>query len=196
MHISIEGLDGVGKSTIASTVANRLDFTYIERPLQYLFDDDGTLQNYRRITGKVNAIEDGFLRMWFYSFGDIFLNNHLQGKNFITVRYFISTFINNKNEYSDEIIELFIKKFKLPDITFVLYANENVRKERMISRNPSDPDILTVGETDKMYGEIKRFLNKFGFNYVWIDTSNASIDSVVHTVLSEVKNISDEENYK
>ena len=39
MHISVEGLDGVGKTTVCSLLSKEIDFEYIEKPLRYLFDN-------------------------------------------------------------------------------------------------------------------------------------------------------------
>ena len=39
-HISIEGMDGVGKSTICKLLAERLGYLFVEKPLHYLLDDN------------------------------------------------------------------------------------------------------------------------------------------------------------
>ena len=49
MHIAIEGIDGVGKSTAAKNLAERLGFTLVEKPLHFLFDEDGNEDNFWRI---------------------------------------------------------------------------------------------------------------------------------------------------
>ena len=54
MHIAIEGMDGVGKSTISQRLANHLGFTLVEKPLKYLLDLEGEDQNYIRIRDYVN----------------------------------------------------------------------------------------------------------------------------------------------
>ena len=36
--IAIEGMDGVGKTTIAKMLAEDYSFKYIEKPLSYIFD--------------------------------------------------------------------------------------------------------------------------------------------------------------
>jgi len=41
LHISIEGFDGVGKTTISQLLAKRLEFELVEKPLKYLFDHEG-----------------------------------------------------------------------------------------------------------------------------------------------------------
>ncbi|MBO6073108.1 AAA family ATPase [bacterium] len=55
-HIAIEGMDGVGKSTVCQLLANRLGYKFIEKPFHYLLNNDINL--YRDITKKINAIPD------------------------------------------------------------------------------------------------------------------------------------------
>ena len=38
-HISIEGMDGVGKSTTCKLLAEKLGYIFVEKPLHYLLDD-------------------------------------------------------------------------------------------------------------------------------------------------------------
>ena len=40
IHISIEGMDGVGKSTTCTLLADRLGYKLIEKPLHYLLDNN------------------------------------------------------------------------------------------------------------------------------------------------------------
>ena len=49
-HISIEGMDGVGKSTTCEMLAERLGYRFVEKPLHYLFDrTEGEINEYIRI---------------------------------------------------------------------------------------------------------------------------------------------------
>jgi thymidylate kinase len=45
MHIAIEGLDGVGKTSTAKLLADEIGFKFIEKPMHYLTDVDG-INNY------------------------------------------------------------------------------------------------------------------------------------------------------
>ena len=40
MHIAIEGMDGVGKTTAGKRLADQLHFKFVEKPLHYIFDSD------------------------------------------------------------------------------------------------------------------------------------------------------------
>ena len=57
-HISIEGFDGVGKTTISNIVAKQLGFKFIEKPLHELFDEGDSFDEYLRIRDKVNSNHD------------------------------------------------------------------------------------------------------------------------------------------
>ena len=49
-HISIEGMDGVGKSTTCKLLAERLGYIFVEKPLHYLLDDsDDEIKQYQKV---------------------------------------------------------------------------------------------------------------------------------------------------
>ena len=68
MHIAIEGFDGVGKSTAAKKLAEKLGFLLVEKPLHFLFDEEGD-KEYIRIRNEVNQSNNKQFTGWFY--GDI-----------------------------------------------------------------------------------------------------------------------------
>ena len=50
MHIAIEGMDGVGKTTAARNLAKILNFKLVEKPLHYMLDEnEDNYANYIRI---------------------------------------------------------------------------------------------------------------------------------------------------
>lgn len=44
-HISIEGMDGVVKSTTCKLLAEKLGYIFVEKPLHYLLDDNEAEKN-------------------------------------------------------------------------------------------------------------------------------------------------------
>ena len=38
IHIAIEGMDGVGKTTVCKLLASKTGYTFITKPLHYLLD--------------------------------------------------------------------------------------------------------------------------------------------------------------
>lgn len=49
-HIAIEGLDGVGKTTIAKLLSNRLHLPFVEKPWSLYTDEKGELTHYLQLT--------------------------------------------------------------------------------------------------------------------------------------------------
>lgn len=74
MHIAIEGFDGVGKSTAAKKLAEKLGFLLVEKPLHFLFDEEGDKQ-YIRIRNTVNQSKNKQFTGWFYGLGNIYMRN-------------------------------------------------------------------------------------------------------------------------
>ena len=65
-HISIEGMDGVGKSTTCELLAKRLGYKFVEKPLHYLFDKNSdSFEEYIRIRNQVNANSNRIFTSWF-----------------------------------------------------------------------------------------------------------------------------------
>ena len=78
-HISIEGMDGVGKTTTCRLLAEKLGYEFVDKNLRFLFDENGDYRNYLLIRDKVNANSDRLFTPWFYGLGNIYL--HTQYEN-------------------------------------------------------------------------------------------------------------------
>ena len=68
IHISIEGMDGVGKSTTCTLLADRLGYKLIEKPLDYLLDNN--IEEYRKLAKALNIDTVYYI----YIFNDWFEN--------------------------------------------------------------------------------------------------------------------------
>ena len=73
-HISIEGMDGVGKSTTCKLLAERLGYIFVEKPLHYLLDDsDDEIKQYQKVAKRVNANPNRNFTAWYYGLNNIYL---------------------------------------------------------------------------------------------------------------------------
>ena len=73
-HISIEGMDGVGKSTTCKLLAEKLGYIFVEKPLHYLLDDsDDEVKQYQKVAKRVNANPDRNFTAWYYGLNNIYL---------------------------------------------------------------------------------------------------------------------------
>ena len=186
MHIAIEGIDGVGKTTIARKLAERLDFQFIEKHLHALFDGErmDRIPNYMRITQEINASKDSTLRAWFYALGNLYLRDHYGNADIITDRYFASNYSWNGNPENEFIFNNLIDLLGKPEITFLIYARPEVREARLRKRNSNDPDLCNATEhfSDRMYRRLDDFLYRFGFKYHMIDTSDMTAEQTLNRI--------------
>lgn len=184
--IAIEGLDGVGKTSVAKIISRKLDLPYVEKPWSLYIDKLGDKTNYLNLINYINNCQDGFFRMCFYSLGTMIAQEKYNASGFVTDRFIISTFIHNRNDFEEEWLDLYFKQIDKPEITVVLYARPEVRLQRMLSRNPLDPDLKAIPLTDNLYSEITDFVNKYKLPFLWIDTSDLSIEEVVTKILKNL----------
>ena len=188
MHIAIEGMDGVGKTTAARNLAERLNFTLVEKPLHYLFDEeDGSFNNYIRIRDYINEqVDDNALRAWFYGLGNIFLYNKFDEVNVITDRHFASNYFWCGNEKTEAIFDLMINLIGKPDFTFLIYTTVEEAEKRIRSRDPSDPDLHKAKLYPHAKKKMENFLKKYKMDFVAIDTTNLNPKEVVEKMLSSL----------
>lgn len=187
MHIAIEGIDGVGKTTLAKKLAKALNFKFVEKHLHTLFDGENAdhIPHYQRITKVINSSDDTLLRAWFYALGNIYMREHYGNKDIVTDRYFASNYSWNGTPDNSFIFEHLIQCLGKPQITFLLYANENARINRLRQRNSNDPDLEKINGTFslEMYKKLKYFLDQYDFHYYSLDTSELSDTETFETVL-------------
>ena len=73
-HISIEGMDGVGKSTTCKLLAEKLGYEFVEKPLHYLLDDsDDEIKQYQKVAKRVNSNSNRTFTAWYYGLNNIYL---------------------------------------------------------------------------------------------------------------------------
>lgn len=186
MHIAIEGIDGVGKSTAAKKLAEYLGFKLVEKPLHYLFDEDGE-DNYIRIRNAVNKSKNKKYTGWFYGLGNIFLYEEFKNQNIVTDRHILSNYCWSGAEETDYIFDAIYKTIGAPTFTFLIYADPEAVRKRLVSRDKEDPDLKKVKFIPEAYEKMKKVLNNYEMPSLVIDTTNMNADEVLNTMIDELK---------
>lgn len=194
MIIAIEGADGVGKTTVAKLIAQRLNFIFIEKPLHYLLDNDYKI--YIKLRDFFNNQDDRNLSAWFYGLNYMLVSNIYKSKNIVTDRYFLSMYSLSYSDYNSDIYDLLIKKLEIPVITIILKASYNVIYKRLINRNSLDNDIRKLYDIETLYNKMHECVNKYNIPYIEIDTSNFNEHEVSDIIISKYKNIISSKKYK
>jgi thymidylate kinase len=181
MHIAIEGIDGVGKTTTAKLVADRLNWKLVEKPLKnYLFGDSVRIRDYFKNQ------TDSFLMAWFHGFGNIFLYDKFKEENIVTDRHLLSNYCWNGTEDSEKVFDLLVKRLGSPTYTFILYADKETVLKRLSSRDLNDSDKENVDFIPTAYEKMKNFCKKYEMPYTMIDTSNLSAKEVADFIVKNV----------
>ena len=185
MHIAIEGMDGVGKTTAASKLAEKINFKIVEKPLHYMFDEEeGGFTNYVRIRDYINEqIDNNALRAWFYGLGNIFLYHRFKDENVITDRHFASNYFWCGYEETEKIFGLMVDLIGKPDFTFLIYTSIEEAERRIRNRNSNDLDIKKAKLYPEARDKMESYLKRYEMDFIAIDTTNLSADEVVDKMI-------------
>ena len=136
-HISIEGMDGVGKSTVCALLAEKLGCRFVEKALHYLLDDsENDVSQYQKVAKRVNSNPDRNFTAWYYGLNNIYTYTQFQGENIVTDRHIVSNYCWSGTEDNSDIYDLILKKIGKPTLTVILYAKPDAILKRLRSRNP------------------------------------------------------------
>lgn len=191
MHISIEGMDGVGKTTTAKLVAEQLDYQFVDKPLHYLFDKEG-YDNYIQIRNIVNASSNRLFTSWFYGLSNIYAYEQFAGQDIVTDRHFLSNYAWSGTADNIEVYDLLVKKLGKPTLTVVLYASEETIRNRIKRRDATDSDVNKVAESKMLYDKMISFCKKYELPYIVVDSSSLTPNEVATIIVEKVRSIAND----
>lgn len=194
-HISIEGVDGVGKSTTCKLLAERLGYIFVEKPLHFLLDDcDEEFEQYKKVAKRVNANSNRNFTAWYYGLNNIYLYDKFKNQNIVTDRHIVSNYCWSGTDYNDDIYNLILTKIGKPKLTVILYAIPEIILTRLKKRNINDPDIAKVPKSEKAYERMIYFCEKKKLEYIVIDTSNITPEETVNLIIKRIEKINYDKN--
>lgn len=186
-HISIEGMDGVGKSTTCKILAERLGYEFVEKPLHYLFDDsDNEIKQYQKIAKRVNSNPNRTFTAWYYGLNNIYLYEKFKDKNIVTDRHIVSNYCWSGTKDNMDIYNLILEKIGKPKLTIILYATPEAILKRLKHRDINDSDINKVNLSEKAYERMIYFCETKKLEYLVIDTSNKTPEETVDLIMKRI----------
>ena len=113
MIITIDGLDGSGKSSLAKNLAMRLNFKYIDKPIYQLFNvfgDNNILYDpiYQIQDSVYNKTNSDKLKTWFTGMSLLYIKEVLGSQDIIIDRGILSCYAFNGNPSSDPVFNLLL----------------------------------------------------------------------------------------
>lgn len=191
MMIAVEGMDGVGKTTISKYICQQYEFDFIEKPLHYFYND-GAKKGYADLMNVANRmydINDNMIKSWFFSLGNLYVSRMYKDKNVVIDRHLVSNYYWNGDLESESIFSTLIEISGIPDLTIILYATPKTRFERLRKRNIKDPDLNDPDKMDDGYDKMIYFVDKFKLPYIIINTENKNLEEVEQIVDIEISKL-------
>ena len=186
MIVSIEGMDGSGKSTISKLVAEKINYKYIEKPLK-IFLNLSDLE-YETLCQKIYLLNNN-LKALFFGFNNL-LAMQLNKENIILDKHILSTYFWNNTELNDELFDFFVNAGVSPNLTIILYSSIENRIRHIKFRNSEDKDLLDKKKMSFGYDKMIYFAEKSGLPYILINGDELSIDEIVDKIISIINDCS------
>ena len=191
MKIAIEGMDGVGKTTIAQELAKRNNYTYIGNAIHQLFGiTDKDSSYYKMFQSKEDEIflrsGNDIIRAWLCSLGNIYTATQVKDKDIIVDRHILSNFQQNGTRENIKIYQTLIELIGIPDMSVILYASPEVRLERIYNRNKENKDLRDKSIITDEYNKMIKFAKKFKMPYIVINTERKSIENIIQEIEEKV----------
>ncbi|MAF09233.1 hypothetical protein CMK11_02180 [Candidatus Poribacteria bacterium] len=188
MHIAIEGMDGVGKTTVARLLSTRLGFDVVEKPLRYLLDEPGETANYVHTRDYINQqVENDPLRAWFYGLGNVFLYHRFRGRDVITDRHFASNYFWCGGPGTEDIFKCMVDLVGKPEHTFLLHASLEEATRRIRGRDAQDPDLEKAALGARARQKMESFLVRYDMPHTVVDTTSLRPEEVVDVMLGVLR---------
>lgn len=187
MIVAVEGMDGVGKTTVAKYIKEKYKFKYIKEPLSDLFNL--SKEELLSISEEVFKSQDERIIAWYLALGDAFALSKYKHDNIIMDRHVLLNYFWNGTEKSEEIFSLEQKMFGKPALTILLYASPQVRRKRIKTRNPNDPDLDKENMWVDGYDKMTKYLKKYNYNYILVDTNDLTIQETLLKVDDIIKKL-------
>lgn len=183
MHIAIEGLDGVGKTTTAKKLAEVIGGVYFSKAFHFMKDSSGKYDNFTSLSECFSCSENVSSN---YGTRSAFFYANYMDKMIVTERYYCTNYAANPCNETLTGIGLNIKLLGVPFITFILYCDYETNYQRMFKRNPNDKDFYKLKSHKEFYDNLIYCAEYFKLPYCVIDTTKLGLYEVTALMEQEI----------
>lgn len=182
--IVLEGLDGTGKSTVASALVAQLVAEGI--PAEALHTpSDGFRLSARYVNDNCNPA----VRFLFYLAAVLDASDYIRSRRQSAVvvcdRYYFSTLAYHRASGVDAAVDLNALEFEQPDFVFYLDTDQEIRAQRVLNRAMQTlGDVHGASDTEL----VRRIREEFSrFDMIRIDTTHKNVSSVVSDIRYRIR---------
>ena len=195
MILTIDGLDGAGKSTLAKSLSKKLGYEYIDKPIYELFNvkgDDNYLYNeiYHIQDLIYNKTDSNTLKSYFTGLSLLYIKECMYDRNLIIDRGLLSAFAFNGDNNSKPVFETLIKLGVFFDASIIVMVSNEERIKRIKERNKNDPDLILDKIINLRYDSMNKFLFEHPeLPYYIINTDNLTQEEVLNEALKYISSL-------
>jgi len=173
VFVSLDGVDGVGKTTVAKLLASDRSFQYYKSPAD----------PFTQLRKEVDAHATPLERYCFYrlatQFDSVQISQLLETKSVVCDRYIASTAAYHiAMDARIRVIHDEVGLIK-PHFAFLLGARSEVRDKRLLKRAKISSDI-EIERNSKFLDRVAEIFMSFGL--IYIDTSDITAEEVARTI--------------
>ena len=193
MLIGFEGMDGVGKTTVADYVSRDLSIPHETQKLANILEVDD--KQFRKFVRDIRTSDIKKLAFVFYTFRCLYDKSRTKDKDVIIDRTMMSTYFFEHNKLSEEDLKYAMSLDCIPDLTFILYGSPETRRQR-ISKRDDKEDLNSSEAMSDGYSEMLEFAHEYNVPYVGIDTEKYSLQDIImicESTIEAFKNANEEE---
>ena len=177
MLISIEGLDGVGKTGVAKALAEKFDYPLIAKANRRLYGI--TKEQSDQIAGKIYNQYSTNMQALYYLIGYLSVLEDGKKQDYISDRSILSTYYFSCCEENQALFDFFANNYGFPDLTIILYASAEERIRRIINRDQFDSDLKKERVYKNGYTKYFDAIAKYNVPYLLVNTERINQEEVI-----------------
>lgn len=190
MLIAIEGIDGVGKTTIGKALAKALKYEFLEKELQKVWNIP--LDNYISMRDSLKTVNSNEAMSMFFGLNNLLCSIEGIKKNVIADRYILTNYFWYGTEENECIYDAILAVTEKPILSVILKAQTETLRKRIIAKEAKDKiekELEKIRNNDEFVPKTKAFLERKGLEYIIIDNDSALIEDVVRIIVDKLNSI-------